>query len=96
MILFTKTDCERCAWVKANCDLTNVAVRNLDGNAEAHALLAYDECVGLSEKGGLPILAVAEPQDRMTAVGAETIAAWLGTKPDAEPLTDDCGDACVL
>jgi hypothetical protein len=57
--LFTKEGCGKCDWVKSKVDLENmkdVNVLKLDTeNPEALALLAYFECVSLSEKQ-LPIL----------------------------------------
>jgi hypothetical protein len=57
--LFTKEGCGKCDWVKNKVDLKNVKdlnVMRLDGeNPEALAMLAYFECVSLSEKK-LPIL----------------------------------------
>lgn len=57
--LFTKEGCEKCDWVKTRIvkdGLAGVEVMNLDEeNSEALAMLAYFECVSLSEKK-LPIL----------------------------------------
>ena len=57
--LFTKEGCGKCEWIKSKVDLSripDVQVMKLDGeNAEALAMLAYFECVSLSEKK-LPIL----------------------------------------
>jgi hypothetical protein len=57
--LFTKEGCGKCDWVKSKIDLKNIKdlnVMRLDGeNPEALAMLAYFECVSLSEKK-LPIL----------------------------------------
>jgi hypothetical protein len=57
--LFTKEGCGKCDWVKNNVDLANMAsvqVLQLDSDdPEALAMLAYYECVSLSEKK-LPIL----------------------------------------
>jgi hypothetical protein len=57
--LFTKEGCGKCEWVKSKVGpekLDDVNVLKLDGeNPEALALLAYFECVSLSEKQ-LPIL----------------------------------------
>jgi hypothetical protein len=57
--LFTKEGCGKCDWVKSKVDLANmkdVNVLKLDPeDPEALALLAYFECVSLSEKQ-LPIL----------------------------------------
>ena len=57
--LFTKEGCGKCDWVKTNVDLESmkdVTVMSLNrDDPEALALLAYYECVTLSEKK-LPIL----------------------------------------
>ncbi len=57
--LFTKNGCGKCDWVKSKLDLDRVddlKVMTLDGDdAEALAMLAYFECVNLSEKA-LPLL----------------------------------------
>jgi hypothetical protein len=57
--LFTKKGCGACETIKSTVDLDSkksVRVLTLDGdNSEALALLAYYECVALSEKQ-LPIL----------------------------------------
>ena len=57
--LFTKEGCGKCDWVKGKVDLerlNEVRVMTLNGeDPEALGMLAYFECVGLSEKK-LPIL----------------------------------------
>jgi hypothetical protein len=69
--LFTKQGCGKCDWVKDQVDLeklSDVKVMQLDSqNSEALALLAYYECVALSEKK-LPIL-VSEDSGVITSVG---------------------------
>ena len=69
--LFTKDGCGKCDWVKKQVDLDeiqNVKVMRLDSeNSDALALLAYFECVALSEKK-LPIL-VSDDRKVLTAVG---------------------------
>jgi hypothetical protein len=69
--LFTKQGCGKCDWVKSNVDLQSlddVTVMQLDfENPEALALLAYYECVSLSEKQ-LPIL-VSDAHEVVTGVG---------------------------
>jgi hypothetical protein len=69
--LFTKQGCGKCDWVKNQVDLDNMSelkVLQLDSeNSEALALLAYYECVALSEKK-LPIL-VSDDQKVITSVG---------------------------
>jgi hypothetical protein len=69
--LFTKQGCVKCDWVKEQVDLqsiSDVQVMQLDSeNSEALALLAYYECVGLSEKK-LPIL-VSDDSGIITSVG---------------------------
>jgi hypothetical protein len=63
--LFTKEGCGKCDWVKNRVDLSrmpDLQVMRLDGeNAEALTMLAYFECVGLSERK-LPILVSDEGQ----------------------------------
>lgn len=57
--LFTKQGCGKCEWVKSKVDLrsmSDVRVMQIDEeDPEALAMLAYFECVSLSEKN-LPIL----------------------------------------
>jgi hypothetical protein len=69
--LFTKQGCVKCDWVKGQVDLksiSDVQVMQLDSeNSEALALLAYYECVALSEKK-LPIL-VSDDSGIITSVG---------------------------
>ncbi|MEI6135030.1 MAG: hypothetical protein WCP72_08645 [Desulfomonile sp.] len=69
--LFTKQGCVKCDWVKEQVDLksiSDVQVMQLDSeNSEALALLAYYECVALSEKK-LPIL-VSDDSRIITSVG---------------------------
>lgn len=69
--LFTKEGCGKCDWVKSNVDLASVKdlqVVTLNGeDPEALAMLAYYECVSLSEKK-LPIL-VAEDREIITGAG---------------------------
>ncbi|MDQ1240283.1 MAG: hypothetical protein QG577_2469 [Thermodesulfobacteriota bacterium] len=69
--LFTKEGCGKCDWVKQNINLSSITglkVMQLDAdNSEALAMLAYYECVSLSEKK-LPIL-VSEDKEIITGVG---------------------------
>jgi hypothetical protein len=69
--LFTKQGCGKCDWVKSHVDLESckdVTVLQLDQeNTEALALLAYYECVSLSEKK-LPIL-VSASREIITGAG---------------------------
>lgn len=69
--LFTKEGCGKCDWVKKHVDLDrleNVQVMQLDGeDPEPLAMLAYFECVTLSEKR-LPIL-VSEDSEIITGAG---------------------------
>ncbi|MGC8660774.1 MAG: hypothetical protein ACP5U1_17055 [Desulfomonilaceae bacterium] len=69
--LFTKDGCGKCDWVKKQVDLSeieDVKVMQLDSdNSDALALLAYFECVALSEKK-LPIL-VCDDRKVITSVG---------------------------
>lgn len=70
-VLFTKQGCGKCDWVKKNINLDSIdglKVLQLDGDdPEALAMLAYYECVSLSEKQ-LPIL-VSESREIITGVG---------------------------
>ena len=69
--LFTKEGCGKCDWVKSNVDLESVKdLRVMTLNAddpEALAMLAYYECVSLSEKK-LPIL-IGEDREIVTGAG---------------------------
>jgi hypothetical protein len=68
--LFTKEGCGKCDWVKSNVDLAsmdNIQVLTLGEDPEALALLAYYECVSISEKQ-LPIL-VSETREVITGAG---------------------------
>jgi hypothetical protein len=68
--LFTKKGCCSCDWVKSNVDLSalqNVQVLTLGEDPEALALLAYYECVAISEKQ-LPIL-VSDKREIITGAG---------------------------
>lgn len=69
--LFTKQGCGKCDWVKKNVDLNSmkdIRIMQLDSeDAEALAMLAYFECVTLSEKK-LPIL-VCEDNGVITGAG---------------------------
>jgi hypothetical protein len=68
--LFTKEGCGKCDWVKSNLDLStmkNVQVMTLGEDPEALALLAYYECVSISEKQ-LPIL-VSDSREIITGAG---------------------------
>ncbi len=69
--LFTKQGCGKCDWVKSTVDIKNldgVTVMQLDfENPEALAVLAYYECVSLSEKQ-LPIL-VSDTREIITGAG---------------------------
>ncbi len=75
--LFTKEGCGKCDWVKTNVDLENmkdVTVMSVNqDDPEALALLAYYECVTLSEKK-LPIL-VSDSDEVIT--GAVNIKNYL-------------------
>jgi hypothetical protein len=75
--LFTKNGCGVCDLIKSRFDfdnMENVRVYNLDReNSEALAMLAYCECVSLSEKQ-LPIL-VSESREVIT--GAVDISNYL-------------------
>lgn len=77
--LFTKQGCGKCDWVKSHVDLQSlngVTVMQLDQeNIEALAMLAYYECVSLSEKQ-LPILV---SNDREVITGAAHIRRYLET-----------------
>jgi hypothetical protein len=92
MILFTKNNCEKCQWVKDNCDLKNVKIYNLDNNSEALGALAYYECVTIAEKE-LPILVAFGPEGHQNITGLDNIMEWLGGKNGAVPV-DNCGDNC--
>jgi len=69
--LFTKEGCGKCDWVKTNVDLQSMKdleVITLNGDdPEALAMLAYYECVALSEKK-LPIL-VSDSREIVTGAG---------------------------
>ncbi len=69
--LFTKPGCGKCDWVKSKVDLSSLQdlrVVELDGeDPEALAMLAYYECVSLSEKQ-LPIL-VSDDREIITGAG---------------------------
>ncbi|MEW6137173.1 MAG: hypothetical protein AB1733_03000 [Thermodesulfobacteriota bacterium] len=75
--LFTKQGCGKCDWIKKKIDLDHikdVRVMQLDeDDPEALAMLAYFECVTLSEKN-LPIL-VSEENGIIT--GAAHIRKYL-------------------
>jgi len=75
--LFTKEGCGKCDWVKTNVDLESmkdVTVMSVNqDDPEALALLAYYECVQLSEKK-LPIL-VSDSSEVIT--GAVNIKKFL-------------------
>ena len=75
--LFTKEGCGKCDWVKSKVDLgsmKDVTVMTLNReDPEALALLAYYECVTLSEKK-LPIL-VSDSEEVIT--GAVNISKYL-------------------
>lgn len=75
--LFTKKGCGACDEIKTTLNLDSmkeVEVLTLDGeNPEALALLAYYECVALSEKQ-LPILVSA---DREVILGPLNITRYL-------------------
>jgi hypothetical protein len=75
--LFTKHGCGKCDWVKSHVDLQSldgVTVMQLDHeNTDALAMLAYYECVSLSEKQ-LPIL-VSDSREVIT--GAVQIRNFL-------------------
>jgi len=69
-VLFTKQGCGKCDWVKRNINLDSISglkVMQLGDDPDALAMLAYYECVSLSEKQ-LPIL-VSENRDIITGVG---------------------------
>lgn len=100
-ILFTKPGCSDCEWIKAHCDLTGVAVHELDGeNAEALGLLAYYSCVTIAEKK-LPILVVGDDEipeiyEIVSDFAAirDQLVGRASCPPAGEP--EDCGDACKL
>lgn len=75
--LFTKDGCGKCDWVKSKVDLKSLdnvqVVRLGEEDPEALALLAYYECVSLSEKQ-LPILV---SDDREVITGAAHIRKYL-------------------
>jgi hypothetical protein len=75
--LFTKEGCGKCDWVKSKVDLTSMenvqVVRLGEEDPEALALLAYYECVSLSEKQ-LPILV---SDDKEVITGAAHIRKYL-------------------
>jgi hypothetical protein len=75
--LFTKKGCGACDEIKTTLDLDSmreVEVLTLDGdNPEALALLAYYECVALSEKQ-LPILV---SDSREVVIGPLNITRYL-------------------
>lgn len=76
-ILFTKDGCGKCDWVKSKVDLKSLdgvqVIRLGEEDPEALALLAYYECVSLSEKQ-LPILV---SEDREIITGAAHIRKYL-------------------
>lgn len=78
--LFTKKGCTACETIKNTVDLDSkksLRVLTLDGeNSEALALLAYYECVALSEKQ-LPILV---SDSREVIVGPLNITRYLQEK----------------
>jgi hypothetical protein len=78
-ILFTKTGCPKCELLKSDLDtriFDNVQVMTLtEDDADALAMLAYYECVGLSEKQ-LPIL-VEDTDDRQIITGSTDIIDFL-------------------
>jgi hypothetical protein len=69
--LFTKPGCGKCDWVKNNVDLEKIngltVVQINDSDPEALAMLAYYECVSLSEKS-MPIL-VSEKREIIVGAG---------------------------
>lgn len=76
MILFTKTDCGKCDYVKGKFDLgaKGVQIEELsDSNADALANLAFYELVETAEKQ-LPIL-VTDDEQKIT--GAIKISQYL-------------------
>jgi hypothetical protein len=106
--LFTKKGCGACDQVKGSLDLDSMEslqVLTLDGeNPEALALLAYYECVALSEKQ-LPIL-VSDAREVIT--GPLNITRYLqencgqcgisslDAASDASTVFSACtGDSCV-
>lgn len=96
MILFTKPDCERCDWIKANCDLADVSIQELAESPEALALLAYYECVTLAQKS-LPILVIDNgPFDGRVLTEIGEIAAKLNTGACSTEFEGSCGEACAL
>jgi hypothetical protein len=76
MILFTKTACGKCDYVKNHFDLANLGIQIdelSDTNADALADLAYYELVDIAEKQ-LPIL-VTDDERKIT--GAIRISQFL-------------------
>ncbi|MGB3975312.1 MAG: hypothetical protein WBM02_05470 [bacterium] len=70
MILFTKTDCGKCDYVKSHFDLESLGVQIdelSDTNADALADLAYYELVDTAQKQ-LPILVTDDEQKIMGAI----------------------------
>jgi glutaredoxin len=67
MTLFTKPDCQKCTYVKANLNLEGVQIHELnDTNPDALGQLAWFEAVTLAETT-LPIL-VLDNGDKVTLV----------------------------
>ncbi len=76
MILFTKTDCGKCDYVKSHFDLNTLGVQIdelSDTNADALADLAFYELVETAEKQ-LPILVT---NDEQKITGAIKISQFL-------------------
>lgn len=84
-LLFTKTGCAKCDWVKDKVEISrlrDLLVMQLDGdNPEALAMLAYHECVTLAEKK-LPILV---SDDNEVITGALKIKNHLEALYKADP-----------
>jgi len=76
MTLFTKDGCEKCDYVKENCNLDafriNIEILSKE-NADALAHLAWHELVGVAQKT-LPILVL---DDSSYIVGALPIKRYL-------------------
>jgi hypothetical protein len=65
IVLFSKSDCAKCTWLKSKVDLSGVTVYEL-GDADALAELAWHEGVTLAETS-LPIL-VLDDGTKVTGV----------------------------
>lgn len=76
IILFSKSSCKKCIWLKESADLTGIKIYDLTVlNPETLALLAFHECVSLAETS-LPILVL---DDSSVIAGAINIKNYLLT-----------------